>query len=94
MLLDPAFDPALTSSAQDDIVVEVHTDEAIVGIGETDLNAWIVRQGWALASGDVGNYRSEQYEAEAARRGIWFFWFRCGKRRWISTCAFEIAARR
>jgi endonuclease YncB( thermonuclease family) len=36
-----------------------------------DLNAWIVRQGWALASGDVGNYRSEQHEAEAAKRGIW-----------------------
>jgi L-alanine-DL-glutamate epimerase-like enolase superfamily enzyme len=43
VLLDPAFDPALTSSAQDDIVVEVHTDEGIVGIGETDLNAWIAR---------------------------------------------------
>src|SRR5438132_2403379 len=25
------------------IVVEVHTDAGIVGIGETDLNAWIAR---------------------------------------------------
>jgi endonuclease YncB( thermonuclease family) len=29
------------------------------------------RQGWAVASGDAGHYRSEQHEAEAARRGIW-----------------------
>jgi endonuclease YncB( thermonuclease family) len=37
----------------------------------SDVNAWIVRQGWALASGDAGSYRSEQHEAEAAKRGIW-----------------------
>jgi L-alanine-DL-glutamate epimerase-like enolase superfamily enzyme len=44
VLLDPAYEPDATSSAQDDIVVEVHTDEEIVGIGETDLNAWIARE--------------------------------------------------
>ncbi len=43
VLLDPGFDIAATSSAQDTIVVEVVTDEGIVGIGETDLNAWIAR---------------------------------------------------
>ncbi len=43
VLLDPGYDPAATSSAQDTIVVEVETDEGIVGIGETDLNAWIAR---------------------------------------------------
>jgi L-alanine-DL-glutamate epimerase-like enolase superfamily enzyme len=43
VLLDPGFDPAATSSAQDTIVVEVVTDEGIVGVGETDLNAWIAR---------------------------------------------------
>jgi L-alanine-DL-glutamate epimerase-like enolase superfamily enzyme len=43
VLLDPGFDPEATSSAQDTIVVEVVTDEGIVGIGETDLNAWIAR---------------------------------------------------
>ncbi len=43
VLLDPGFDPGATSSAQDTIVVEVETDEGIVGIGETDLNAWIAR---------------------------------------------------
>jgi endonuclease YncB( thermonuclease family) len=37
----------------------------------SDVNAWIVRQGWALASGRSGKYQSEQDEAEAARRGIW-----------------------
>jgi L-alanine-DL-glutamate epimerase-like enolase superfamily enzyme len=43
VLLDPGYDPEATSSAQDTIVVEVMTDEGIVGIGETDLNAWIAR---------------------------------------------------
>ena len=43
VLLDPAFDVSATSSAQDTIVVEVETDEGLVGIGETDLNAWIAR---------------------------------------------------
>jgi endonuclease YncB( thermonuclease family) len=37
----------------------------------SDLNAWMVRQGWAVASGFGGMYASEQAEAKAARRGIW-----------------------
>jgi endonuclease YncB( thermonuclease family) len=37
----------------------------------SDVNAWMVRQGWALAYGDGSNYRSAQHEAEAAKRGIW-----------------------
>jgi L-alanine-DL-glutamate epimerase-like enolase superfamily enzyme len=43
VLVQPAFDPTAASSAQDDIVVEVHTDEGVTGIGETDLNPWIAR---------------------------------------------------
>jgi L-alanine-DL-glutamate epimerase-like enolase superfamily enzyme len=43
VLLDPAYEPDASSSAQDDIVVEVHTDEGITGIGESDVNAWIAR---------------------------------------------------
>jgi L-alanine-DL-glutamate epimerase-like enolase superfamily enzyme len=43
VLLDPAYDVGATSSAQDTIVVEIETDEGLVGIGETDLNAWIAR---------------------------------------------------
>jgi L-alanine-DL-glutamate epimerase-like enolase superfamily enzyme len=43
VLLDPEYDPGATSSAQDTIVVEVITDEGLVGIGETDLNAWVAR---------------------------------------------------
>jgi L-alanine-DL-glutamate epimerase-like enolase superfamily enzyme len=43
VLLDPGFESDATSSAQDTIVVEVETDEGIVGIGETDLNAWVAR---------------------------------------------------
>lgn len=43
VLLDPSYDVGATSSAQDDIVVEVHTDEGLVGIGEADVNPWIAR---------------------------------------------------
>lgn len=43
VLLDPGYDADSTSSSQDDIVVEIHTDEGLTGIGETDLNAWVAR---------------------------------------------------
>jgi L-alanine-DL-glutamate epimerase-like enolase superfamily enzyme len=43
VLLDPDFDVGATSSAQDDIIVEIQTDEGFVGVGETDLNPWIAR---------------------------------------------------
>jgi L-alanine-DL-glutamate epimerase-like enolase superfamily enzyme len=43
VLVQPAFDTTAASSAQDDIVVEIHTDEGISGIGETDVNPWIAR---------------------------------------------------
>jgi L-alanine-DL-glutamate epimerase-like enolase superfamily enzyme len=43
VLLDPDYDVEATSSAQDDIVVELHTDEGLSGVGETDLNPWIAR---------------------------------------------------
>ena len=43
VLLDPEYDVGSTSSAQDDIVVEVHTDDGISGIGESDVNPWIAR---------------------------------------------------
>lgn len=44
VLLDPEFDIGATSSAQDDLVVEIHTDEGISGAGETDVNPWIARE--------------------------------------------------
>jgi L-alanine-DL-glutamate epimerase-like enolase superfamily enzyme len=43
VLVDPGLDARATSSNQDTIVVEVHTDEGLTGIGETDLNAWVAR---------------------------------------------------
>ena len=43
ILLDPNYDPDACSSAQDDIVVQVHTDEGIVGIGEVDTNPWVAQ---------------------------------------------------
>src|ERR1700744_4472839 len=43
VLLDPGYDAGATSSSQDDIVVEIHTDEGITGIGESDVNPWIAK---------------------------------------------------
>ena len=43
VLLDAGYERDATSSAQDSIVVEIRTDEGIIGFGETDLNAWIAR---------------------------------------------------
>ena len=37
----------------------------------SDLNAWMVRQGWAIASGFAGTYAAEEAEAKANHRGIW-----------------------
>jgi L-alanine-DL-glutamate epimerase-like enolase superfamily enzyme len=44
ILLVPDYDPGACSSAQDDLVVEVHTDAGIVGVGETDTNPWVARE--------------------------------------------------
>jgi L-rhamnonate dehydratase len=41
VLLVPDYDSAACSSAQDDLVVIVHTDEGLYGIGETDTNPWV-----------------------------------------------------
>jgi endonuclease YncB( thermonuclease family) len=38
---------------------------------ESDLNAWMVRQGWAVAFRSTTRYRAEQEEAAAAHRGLW-----------------------
>lgn len=43
ILLDPGYDADATSSSQDDLIVEIHTDEGLTGIGESDLNPWIGR---------------------------------------------------
>ena len=43
VLLDPDYDREACSSAQDDIVVLVHTDEGITGIGEVDTNPWVAQ---------------------------------------------------
>jgi endonuclease YncB( thermonuclease family) len=37
----------------------------------TDVNAWLVRQGWAVAYGYGGTYASEEAAARAEKRGIW-----------------------
>jgi L-alanine-DL-glutamate epimerase-like enolase superfamily enzyme len=43
VLVQPAYDTTAASSAQDDIVVEIHTDEGLSGIGETDVTPWIAK---------------------------------------------------
>jgi L-alanine-DL-glutamate epimerase-like enolase superfamily enzyme len=42
-LLVPDFDVEACNSAQDDIVVRIHTDEGISGIGETHTNPWAAK---------------------------------------------------
>ncbi len=37
----------------------------------SDINAWMVRQGWATVSGAANVYGAQEAEARAARRGIW-----------------------
>jgi endonuclease YncB( thermonuclease family) len=37
----------------------------------SDVNAWMVRQGWAVAFRTTKQYRAQHDEAEAAKRGIW-----------------------
>ena len=44
VLLVPNYDEQACSSAQDNLVVEIHTDEGITGIGETDTNPWVARK--------------------------------------------------
>ncbi len=44
VLLDPSYKLGATSSAQDDLIVEIHTDEGVSGFGESDLNPWIGRE--------------------------------------------------
>jgi L-alanine-DL-glutamate epimerase-like enolase superfamily enzyme len=44
VLLVPDYNTEACSSAQDDLVVEVHTDEGLTGIGETDTNPWVARE--------------------------------------------------
>ncbi len=43
VLLVPDFDAEACSSAQDDLVVKIHTDEGLIGIGETDTNPWAAK---------------------------------------------------
>ncbi|HUQ92497.1 MAG TPA: mandelate racemase/muconate lactonizing enzyme family protein [Bryobacteraceae bacterium] len=43
VLLDPGYDVTACSSAQDDLLVLIHTDEGITGIGEVDTNPWVAQ---------------------------------------------------
>lgn len=43
VLLAPDYRADACSSAQDDLVVKIHTDTGHVGIGETDTNPWVAK---------------------------------------------------
>src|SRR5687768_17102004 len=43
VLLAPDYRADACSSAQDDLVVKIHTDDGLVGIGETDTNPWVAK---------------------------------------------------
>src|ERR1700716_4265140 len=42
-LRQPALDPAIADGSQDDLVVRVHTDAGIVGVGEVDSAPEVVK---------------------------------------------------
>ena len=45
---------------------------AVCAANNVDLNAWLVREGWALSFVRYGDdYRREEYEARANKRGLW-----------------------
>jgi L-alanine-DL-glutamate epimerase-like enolase superfamily enzyme len=44
VLLVPDYNADATSSAQDNLVVQIHTDDGLTGIGETDTNPWVARE--------------------------------------------------
>lgn len=37
----------------------------------TDINAWMIKQGWAVTSGFANVYGAQQDEAKSAKRGLW-----------------------
>jgi L-alanine-DL-glutamate epimerase-like enolase superfamily enzyme len=43
VLLVPDYRADACSSAQDNLVVKIHTDDGVVGIGETDTNPWVAK---------------------------------------------------
>ena len=43
VLMAPDFDPEYCDTAQDNVVVQVHTDDAVKGIGEVESNPWAIK---------------------------------------------------
>jgi L-alanine-DL-glutamate epimerase-like enolase superfamily enzyme len=43
VLLAPDYDVSFTSSAQDSLVVVIHTDGGVSGVGECDANPWMAK---------------------------------------------------
>ena len=43
VLLAPDYDASFTSSAQDSLIVVIHTDGGISGVGECDANPWMAK---------------------------------------------------
>jgi L-alanine-DL-glutamate epimerase-like enolase superfamily enzyme len=43
VLVAPDMDESKTSSAQDSLVVLIHTDEGVTGVGESDVNPWMAK---------------------------------------------------
>jgi L-alanine-DL-glutamate epimerase-like enolase superfamily enzyme len=43
VLLAPDYDVSFTSSAQDSLIVVIHTDGGVSGVGECDANPWMAK---------------------------------------------------
>jgi endonuclease YncB( thermonuclease family) len=49
-----------------------HRIIAVCFLKETNINQWMVRQGWALAYRQCGMaYVADEQQAQAAKKGIW-----------------------
>ena len=67
VLVVPDCNANACDSAQDTILVEVHTDDGITGIGETDANPWVIK---AIIEAHGGTVGVESVPGEGAT--VWF----------------------
>ncbi|GIS28558.1 MAG: hypothetical protein CM15mP129_07550 [Chloroflexota bacterium] len=54
-------DVSLTSSAQDTILVEIYTDDGIIGYGETDTNPWVAKSTYRFSWDSYDGPVNERY---------------------------------
>ena len=78
VLVVPDYEPEAGSSAQDDLVVFVHTDEGLTGIGEVDTNPEVAKAMIeAKGTHNIGQGLSEMLLGQAGFPAAWLIWWGC-----------------